>query len=179
MDDRNNVVYIYSFALTLIPGISIAAVVGDPRLIHAMQYLVSVRVISISWITQKIVTRYLAGGRYRSKIEEMVQHNRRNRDIMCASLDRLADIGVEYTKPRGGVYIWVKLPSNLDAEKVVWRAASEEGLALVPGNVFYPLRNAGRDHIRLNYSYESTEWLIEGMRRLTKLLRTMYTERTR
>ncbi len=175
MDEHNNVVYIYSFALTFVPGISVAVVVGDPVLIHAMQYLVSVRVISIGWLTQRLVARYLKNGKYRAKIDEMVVHNRQNRDIMCAALDELRDIGVEYTKPRGGVYIWVKLPDGLDAEQVVRRAAKEK-LAVVPGNVFYPLRNAGRDHVRLNYSYESTEWLLEGVHRFTKLLRTMYME---
>ena len=71
MDEHNNVVYIYSFALTFVPGISVAVVVGDPVLIHAMQYLVSVRVISIGWLTQRLVARYLKNGKYRAKIDEM------------------------------------------------------------------------------------------------------------
>ena len=173
MDRTSNVIYIYSFALTFVPGLSIAAVAADERITKALRHLVSVRVISISWITQKLIAKYLKNGGYFRHLEEINMHNRQNRDIMCAALDRVEDIGVRYIKPRGGIYIWVRLPESIDGTSLE-AAALKEGIRIMPGNLYYPDKNGGNEYIRLNYSYESPEWLAEGMNRLTRLIWDMH-----
>ncbi len=172
MDHMENVIYIYSFQLTFIPGISLAVVVADEELIHTLSKLVSIRVVSISWITQKLLTGYLADGRYHRRTREIAAHARKNRDIMCTYLDRIVSLGVEYVKPRGGVYIWVKLPGGITGKEVA-QLAARKGVAIMPGEVFFPLGNGGRNHIRLNYSYESSEWLSEGMEVMIAVVREM------
>ena len=173
MDRTSNVIYIYSFSLTFVPGLSIAVVAADEQIVKAMRHLVSVRVISINWITQRLIAKYLKNGRYYRHLEEIRDHNRQNRDIMCRWLDRLEDIGVQYTKPRGGTYIWVRLPEGLDGNQLASEAL-KKGVSIVPGNLYYPEKNGGNEYIRLNYSYESPEWLEEGAKRLTRLIWNMY-----
>lgn len=175
MDHCNNVIYIYSFSLTFVPGMTLAFVVADEKLVRALSYLVSIHIVSIGWITQKLLARNLENGTYQRKCREIADHSRRNRDIMCAMLDRLSDIGVRYVKPRGGVYIWVKLPPGLSGRRVA-EEASRFDVAVVPGEVFYPTRKGGKEFIRLNYSYESVEWLTEGMNRLVRVIKKTYKE---
>ena len=71
-------------------------------------------------------------------------------------------LGVEYERPRGGVYIWCRLPEGIDSKDLVIKA-HRRGVSVLPGYVFYPQKNGGRDHIRLNYSYESRERILQGM----------------
>lgn len=173
MDRNDNVIYIYSFSLTFIPGLSLALVVANERLIRSLSYLVSIRIMSINWMTQKLLGKYLADGRYYEKVEKIRKGNRQKRDVLCSYLDRATSIGVRYRKPRGGVYVWCQLPEGLNGMDVA-EEATKAGITVVPGEVFYPMHNGGFDHLRLNYSYESTYWLSEGANRLVELLRTMY-----
>ena len=175
MDKNDNVIYVYSFSLTFIPGLSLAVVVANEKLIRSLSYLVSIRIMSINWITQKLLAKYLADGRYYDKVDEMRIGSRQKRDMMCAYLDRAAAIGVRYIKPRGGVYIWCRLPDGLNGIDVAERA-TKHGVSVVPGEVFYPLHNGGYNYLRLNFSYEPMYWLREGMERLLKVIQEMCDE---
>ena len=172
MDRSDNVIYIYSFSLTFVPGLSMAFVVANEKLIKSLSYLVSIRVMSLNWISQKLLAKNLTDGRYYEKLKEIRTVNKEKCDAMCGYLDNLFDIGVEYEKPRGGVYVWCQLPKGLNGMDVALEA-SKEGVSIVPGEVYYPMHNGGFDHVRLSYSYESLERVKEGMERFSKILRRM------
>ena len=76
--------------------------------------------------------------------------------------NEMAALGVSYERPRGGVYIWCRLPDGVDSKRFINRAYNM-GLILIPGYVFYPFKNGGRNYVRINYSYESDERLLAGM----------------
>ncbi len=168
-DTLGNVIYIYSFSLTFIPGLSLAFVVGNRDFIRALSYLVSVRLMASDWMTQKLLGMYLDDGSYYTALGAFRASYRRKRDLVCRKLDGMRALGVRYTKPRGGVYIWCRLPDGVDSKSFINRAYNM-GVTLIPGHVFYPYKNGGRDHIRINYSYESEERLSQGMDVLRKAL---------
>ena len=161
-DTEDNIIYIYSFSLTFMPGLSLAFVVADRGLIHSLSYLVSVRMMSVDWLAQKLIAHYLSNGRYYELLEEFRQSYARKQELVCRALDDMKTLGVRYLRPRGGVYIWCQLPDGIDSKAFI-REAYQNGLALLPGYVFYPFKNGGRNHIRLNYSFESEERLVEGL----------------
>ena len=168
-DTMGNVIYIYSFSLTFIPGLSLAFITGNRDLIRALSYLVSVRLMASDWMTQKLLGMYLDDGIYYTSLLKFRDVYRTNRDLVCQKLDELAPLGVSYTKPRGGVYVWCRLPDGVDSKQFI-RRAYNMGVTLIPGYVFYPCKNGGRDHIRINYSYEPRERLERGMEVLRKAL---------
>lgn len=178
MDKAGIVIYIYSFSLTFLPGISIAAVVADKKIIHSLSYLVSIHVISVSWLNQLLIAHNLQDGRYYKRVEAIREHSQKNRDILCSKLELLSDIDVRFNKPVGGVYVWVNLPSGVGGMEVA-KEASKQGVSVVPGEVFYPLRNGGKENIRLNFSYESGIWLSEGADRLVRLIRKICKEKNK
>jgi DNA-binding transcriptional MocR family regulator len=161
-DTLNNVIYIYSFSLTFMPGLSLAFVVADQTLIERLSYLVSVRLVSSDWLAQKLIARYLGDGSYYQVLTKFRENYALKQELICRKLDQMKIMGVEYERPRGGVYIWCKLPEGIDSKKLV-DAAYQKGISILPGYVFYPMKNGGRDYIRLNYSYESSERLLLGM----------------
>ena len=169
-DTMGNVIYIYSFSLTFVPGLSLAFVTGNRDFIRALSYLVSVRLMASDWLTQKLLGMYLDDGSYYASLTAFRENYRRKRDLVCRKLDELAPLGVQYDKPQGGVYIWCRLPDGVDSKHFISRAYNM-GVTLIPGHVFYPYKNGGRDHIRINYSYESEERLVQGMDVLRKALK--------
>ena len=163
-DTLNNVIYIYSFSLTFVPGLSLAFVVADKELIRSLSYLVSVRMVATDWMSQKLVARYLDDGTYYGVLEEFRKNYGRKQDIICRKLDEMkaAGIDIDYVRPRGGVYIWCRLPMGIDCKDFISKAYNQ-GVALLPGYVFYPFKNGGRDHVRINYSFETEERLEKGL----------------
>lgn len=161
-DKLNNVIYIYSFSLTFMPGLSLAFVVGDKSLIRSLSYLVSVRMVATDWLTQKLIAKYLDDGSYYQVLERFRENYALKQELICRKLDQMKLLGMEYERPRGGVYIWCRLPEGIDSKDLVIKA-HRRGVSVLPGYVFYPQKNGGRDHIRLNYSYESRERILQGM----------------
>ena len=163
-DTLDNVIYIYSFSLTFVPGLSLAFVVADKALIRSMSYLVSVRMVATDWMSQKLVARYLADGTYYGVLEDFREDYGHKQEITCNKLDEIkaAGIDIDYMRPRGGVYIWCRLPMGIDCKDFISKAYNR-GVALLPGYVFYPFKNGGRSHVRINYSFETEERLEKGL----------------
>lgn len=172
MDKSGNVIYIYSFSLTFAPGLSLAFVIGPKKLISALSYIVSVRLMAIDWVTQRLIAKYMSDGTFFRKIEEYRAEYARKKELMCEKLEGLKNLGVSYEKPKGGVYIWVKLPDGIDSKELM-EHCYRRGLTLIAGYIFYPKKNGGRDHIRLNYSYEEYEKIEEGMEIFSEVLKMM------
>lgn len=177
MDKNSNVIYIYSFSLTFIPGMSMAFVAAPETLIRSLSYMVSIRLMTLDWLTQKLLAKYLTDGTYEKKLKEIVKLNREKRDIMCACLDTLRGIGLTYKKPEGGVYVWCRLPEGMRGRDVMTEAL-RHGISLIPGDVFYPEHHGGKDCIRLNYSFETKKRIESGMKILIKIISDMYEKKT-
>lgn len=169
LDTLNNVIYIYSFSLTFVPGLALAFVVADRSVIESLSYLASVRMELTDWITQKLAAQYLGDGTYYAALGDFRAVYSRKQEIVCSRLDEMKPWGVEYKRPRGGVYIWCRLPGGVDSKDLV-RKAHGKGLTLMPGNLFYPDKKEGRDYIRISYCYEPEERLAKGMDLLKETL---------
>ncbi len=162
MDTHENVIYIYSFSLTFIPGMSLAFVVAPEKLIKSFSYLVSVRMISLDWMNQKLLANFMEDGQYREMLEVIRGENAAKAALMCSYLDRLQHLGITYEPPKGGVYVWCSLPYALDSRELA-QACMKRGVSVIPGDVFYPNRNGGFHQLRMNFSFESKERIREGM----------------
>jgi DNA-binding transcriptional MocR family regulator len=75
---------------------------------------------------------------------------------------------VRWTRPEGGLFLWVTLPTGLDSTELFKRAV-EEKVAFVPGSAFFP-NGGGRECFRLNFSYATPERIEEGIARLGRAI---------
>lgn len=172
MDRSENVIYIYSFSLTFIPGLSMAFVVAPEKLIKSLSYLVSIRMMSLDWMTQKLLARYLDNGAYYENLNRISASNEEKCELMCRYLERLKPLGFSWETPKGGVYIWCKLPGGMDSREVA-SLCEKRGIAVIPGTIFYPKKNAGQNHLRLNFSFESIERIKLGMENFVEIIETL------
>lgn len=76
--------------------------------------------------------------------------------------------GVRWTRPQGGMFLWVTLPIGIHTEEVL-RAALEQKVAFVPGAPFHPA-GGGSHTMRLNFSNARPELIFEGIARLSKVV---------
>jgi 2-aminoadipate transaminase len=96
---------------------------------------------------------------------------RRRRDLMLASLERAfpdPSAGVRWTRPQGGLFLWVMVPEWIDTALVLEDAVRER-VAFVPGAAFHPL-GGGRNTMRLNFSNATEPMIEEGIARLARAL---------
>lgn len=170
MDAGSNVIYVNSFALTSRPGLGISFVAADRVIAERLHNMVSVRLAALDWTPQMITLEYLQNGLFEERLGEFRRICREKRDRMHSHLQRLEHrFGISYSLPSGGVYFWIRLPGRLEASRLL-SEAMHQGVTFIPGYVFYPKKNAGRDHIRLNFSYPSLAQIDEGMLMLERAL---------
>ena len=86
------------------------------------------------------------------------------RDVMLSALDRHLPEGCEWTRPEGGLFLWLRLPDKIDTMELL-RASARRKVAFVPGQPFW-VGQAVRSTLRLNFSNSTPERIEEGVCRL-------------
>ena len=110
-----------------------------------------------------VMLQYMKKGIFQKRLADFRSICKSKRDRMCRRLDQLAGrYGLQYTKPEGGVYLWVKLPEHMDSRDLL-RQAQKRGLTFMPGYVFFPRKQMGARYFRLNFSYPTEEEIEKGM----------------
>jgi DNA-binding transcriptional MocR family regulator len=89
---------------------------------------------------------------------------------MLAALQETMPEGVTWTRPEGGMFVWLTLPKDVDGAKLLTRALESENIAFVPGQAFYA-DGAGRNTLRLSFSVLDEADIRTGIARLARLLR--------
>lgn len=116
------------------------------------------------------VATYFMRDNLKPHVDLLIDVYRRKRDEMLRGLwEVLGGTDVEISKPEGGFFIWIKLPTGTDRKKLA-ALAGEARVQYVPGGSFYP-SGGGEEYIRLAYSYESPEKCYEGSRLLAQAIR--------
>ena len=88
---------------------------------------------------------------------------------MLRALEAHMPPGVTWTKPEGGLFVWLTLPPQYNGKTLLKRAVEEFNVAFVPGSAFYA-DGQGLNTIRLSYSLPNEEMIAEGVKRLGQLL---------
>jgi 2-aminoadipate transaminase len=91
------------------------------------------------------------------------------RDVMLRAMEEHFPEGVNWTRPGGGLFLWVMLPEEIDTTELL-KTAIEHKVAFVPGQSFHP-HGDGKNTMRLNFSYCKPELINEGIKRLGDVLR--------
>ena len=119
--------------------------------------------------TSRVATYYMRD-HMEQHIPRLIDVYRAKRDAMLQGLDEMLEgTDAEISKPAGGFFIWIKLPTAADTQKLA-AAARQAGVAYVPGNAFMP-NGGGERFIRLAFSYESEENCHAGARHLGGAIR--------
>ena len=120
-------------------------------------------------ILQLATAEYLRRGLLLAHVDQIIAAYREKRDLMLKTLEEIMPKSVSWTRPEGGLFLWLTLPKHMDATKLLAKAI-ENKVAYVAGVDFYPAGDVFND-MRLNFSYSSKEQIVEGLKRLAQTIK--------
>jgi 2-aminoadipate transaminase len=163
-----NVVFLGTFSKVLAPGLRVGWVASSPQLREAFFNVKEGTDIH----NERIMTRtvyHTAHGFLDEHVDTTREIYRRRRDAMLQGLEREMPVGVSWTTPHGGFFLWVTLPEGYDTD-VMLPDATDRGVIFLPSSWFYPDRSWTRS-MRLNFSSQPEERITEAMSRLAETIR--------
>jgi 2-aminoadipate transaminase len=165
---RGGVLYLGTLSKVLAPGLRLGWVVAPEEVIAKLAQLKQGTDLHTSTLTQMVAYETALGGFIDQHVRFIRRVYRERRDAMLAAMDRSFPAGVRWTRPQGGLFLWVTLPQGLDSARLL-EDALERKVAFVPGAPFFP-RGGGTETLRLNFSYCTPERIEEGVGRLGEVL---------
>jgi 2-aminoadipate transaminase len=170
--DNELVTLCKSFSKILGPGLRLGYTFAPPGLIDPMVRWQQKITVSPDCVTQRVAARFIEKGYMEEQIARIVELYRPRRDAMLSALKEMMPEGVRWTRPEGGMFIWVTLNESdekIDTDELL-KKALENRVAFIPGSKFYPEGTVKKNELRLNFSYTSVDRMHEGIRRLARLL---------
>jgi 2-aminoadipate transaminase len=168
-DDDGRVVYLSSFSKTLAPGFRVAWIDAPAPLAVKFEYAKQAADLCTGGFDQRVVFQAARRGILDRQLPLLRAHYRDKRDVMVAALQRELGDDISWPDPRGGFFLWAKLPHPIDAERLIVRAV-RHGVVYVAGEAFF-VDGGGHDFMRLSFSAPTHERIREGVMRLAAAVR--------
>jgi len=162
-----NVIYLSTFSKTLAPGLRLGWIVAPEEVIRQLVMAKQGTDLHTSTFDQTVAYQVARGGFIDRHVRRIRDVYHRRRDVMLAALERAfpdRGLDVHWTRPHGGLFLWVILPEWMDAAELLKEAVKDK-VAFVPGTAFYP-NGGGHNTMRLNFSNANEEMIEEGIARL-------------
>lgn len=162
-------IYCGSFSKSLAPGLRVGWVCANEEVIGRLVLMKQAADLHSSTANQ-IVTDIVARSIFGDHIALLKKVYSGRRDHMLAALTREMPGGVEWTRPEGGMFIWLTLPAHIDASDLLATSLKTERVAFVPGRAFFADGSNGNT-LRLSFSCADQTAIDEGIKRLGRLIR--------
>ena len=169
LDTDGIVIYAGSFSKILAPGIRVAYAVVPNYLAQAFTIGKQVSDVHTGVLNQMIVERWFEEYDVDVHIEEIRKIYRKKLNLMCDCLDKNCP-EINYVRPQGGLFLWAKLPDNVDMLDYCKRLV-ENKVAVVPGTAFMIDDEAPCQYIRMNFSTPSDENIVKGIEIMAQVLK--------
>lgn len=168
-DEEGRVIFLGTFSKILCPGLRLGWVAASPEILNKFIMVKQGADLQSSTISQMEVARFIEQYDLDDHINKIIDLYRERRDLMMKTIEEEFPKEASYTYPEGGLFTWVVLPEYMNARELAVKAL-EQNVAYVPGGSFYP--NGGNENtFRLNYSNMDNERIVEGIKRLGKVLK--------
>ena len=163
-------IYMGSFSKVLAPGLRIGFLVAPkaiyPKLLQAKQ----AADLHTPGFNQRVVAEVIQGDFLARHVPTIRALYQRQRDTMLAALEReMAGLDVTWTRPAGGMFLWLRLPAGMDAQALL-PTAVERNVAFVPGAPFYATEVDART-LRLSYVTASSAQIDTAIAALAEAIR--------
>jgi 2-aminoadipate transaminase len=162
-------VYTGTFSKTIAPGLRVGWLYAVPALVERLAQLKQITDLHTGSFTQRVVYRFCVDGHLEPQIERLRSVYRERRDAMLAALDAHLNGVATWTRPAGGMFLFVKLAEGADVAALLERAMAR-GIVFIPGASFHA-DGRGRNTLRLNFVSETPERIREGIAVLSAVIR--------
>lgn len=169
LDNTGRVLYVASFSKIIAPGMRLGYLTGPRQFLERAIGAKSGGSVNTfaSWAVHRFSTTHLY-----SHIEEINEIQQERRDAILAALDEnFSGSGAHWSRPQGGLFIWLQLPDHIDLAAVRDDILEEYDVGYLPGPNFAPDGVSGTNRARLCFGYNTPEDIKEGIRRLATAFR--------
>lgn len=169
MGRLENSILLGSFSKIISPGMRIGFVITKSD--ELMRHLTTAKEISdvhTNILSQYLIWDYLEHNDLDAHIKSISALYQKQAQTMLDAMEKYFPASVTYTRPKGGMFLWVTLPEGVGALDIFPKAL-EKGVAFVPGDPFY-VGGHNVNTMRLNYTNADPDVIVEGIRRLGELL---------
>jgi len=168
-DEAGLVFYVGSFSKLIAPALRLGWIVAPAALSDRITVLRESLDLESSGLIQRAVHRFVSQGMLEPHLEQLNRANRQRRDVLLAELEAHFGEDAHWTRPEGGLFVWLTLAPEVDT----WdrfRRALERKVAYIPGAAF-AVDGGARNALRLNFSNVAPERIPEAVGRLAEALR--------
>ena len=167
--DPDRVIHLGSFSKIFAPGFRLGWALANPEILDKIYVCKQSLDLCPPIFDQYVAAEFLRSGRLDANLEKTIALYRSKRDLLLGLLEEYMPEGVRWTRPEGGLFLFLTMPEGFDAVKF-YDKALDAGVAYVAGEFFHPDRS-GKNTMRLNFSFMSPERITEGIKLLASLLR--------
>ncbi|MDT8402059.1 MAG: PLP-dependent aminotransferase family protein [Bacteroidales bacterium] len=169
LDSEERVITLFTFSKILAPGFRLAWLLGNPAIIDKFLMAKQSADLCSPALVQKIVAEYMKRGLLDKNLLKTISLYKARRDHMLSCFEKYMPEGVKWTRPEGGLFLFISLPEHMNADEV-FDLAVKNNVAFVKGSVFY-CDDCGKNTMRINFSYCDTETISKGVERLAEAIR--------
>lgn len=171
MDTDGRVILFGTFSKTFVPGFRIGWVIAPVEIIDKLIVAKQSTDLCTPVFDQAVAAKYLEKGLFEKNLKKTIELYHGKRDHMLSCFDKYMPAGVSWTKPEGGLFLFVTLPEGYDTLEL-FEIAIKENVAFVIGEAFH-CDGSGKNTMRINFSYMDNDRIEEGVKRLSKAIATM------
>lgn len=169
LDNTGRVITLSTFSKIFAPGFRVGWVIGQPVILDKIVLAKQTADLCTSAFVQRILARYIEKGLLELNLPKTIALYRDRRDFMLQCLTRYMPDEVSWTKPEGGLFLFVTLPSKLNAAAVL-KKAIDHNVAFVEGSSFF-CNDQGQNTMRINFSYSDRKDIESGVERLSEVIK--------
>lgn len=172
LDNSGNIISLHTFSKIFVPGLRVGWVVAHPDIIKKLTIAKQSTDLCTPEFTQAIAAEFCRRGLLEPHIEKVKKIYKTKKDCMLQALEEYMPKveGLRWTKPQGGLFLWLTLPEHMDAD-AMFHDAIANNVAYVIGSAFH-CDGKGKNSMRLNFSYSSEAQIEEGIKRLAKVIKS-------
>jgi len=168
LDTTGRVITLCTFSKIFAPGFRVGWVVGPPEILDKLVMAKQTADLCTSPFVQKIIARYIEKGLLEKNLKNTIDLYRERRSHMITCFRKYMPAGVSWTEPQGGLFLFITLPPDIDADEI-FKKALLKNVAFVAGSSFF-CNNSGHNTMRINFSFSNKEEIEEGVRRLSLVI---------
>lgn len=157
-----------SFSKIFCPGYRIGWIAGDKEIIRKYVLVKQGTDLQCNTIAQMEIAKYLELYDIDKHIANIIEVYKKRKDLAIDTMEKTFPESVIFTRPEGGLFAWVELPSNINARDVLERCL-EKKIAFVPGGSFFP-NNPKENTFRINFSNMPENRIVEGLTCIGEIL---------
>ena len=167
MARNRNVIHIGSFSKSIAPALRVGFIVADWQVLAR---LLPLKTDAGSGALEQMVLAEYCAPHFATHVPELARALRRKLETLMDALAEQFGTAAEFDDPKGGIYLWVKLPDVVDTQKLA-QAALAQGVAINPGFEWSPDRSFGRSRMRLCFANPSHDEIRQGVAVLAEVCR--------